>query len=88
MLTIAVMGAGSIGCYVGGRLAAAGADVVLIGRERLGRELAEHGLQLSDYRGGRWRVAPGAVRFAAAAPAAATADLVLVTVKSAATAAA
>lgn len=43
------MGAGSIGCFVGGRLlAAGGAEVVLVGRERLGREIAEHGLTVSD----------------------------------------
>lgn len=82
---IAVMGAGSIGCYVGGRLAAAGADVVLIGRERLGREIAAHGLQLSDYRGTHAAVAPGAIGFATSAEAAADAGLVLVSVKSAAT---
>lgn len=48
---IAIFGAGSIGCYIGGRLAAAGADVVLIGRERIAREVAQHGLTLSDING-------------------------------------
>ena len=32
---IAVAGAGSIGCYVGGALAAAGRNVVLLGRQRI-----------------------------------------------------
>ncbi|WP_386067653.1 2-dehydropantoate 2-reductase [Tahibacter sp. UC22_41] len=86
MARIAVMGAGSIGCYVGGRLAAAGADVVFIGRERLGRELAAQGLTLSDYRGYRHRLAPPDIDYATAAQPAADAALVLVTVKSAATA--
>lgn len=86
MATIAVMGAGSIGCYVGGRLAASGADVVLIGRERLARELAAHGLRVSDYRGMSAVLRPDQFAYSTDAGAAASADLVLVTVKSAGTA--
>jgi 2-dehydropantoate 2-reductase len=85
MTAIAILGAGSIGCYVGGRLAAAGAAVTLIGRERLGREIAAHGLRLSDYRGAAIALPPAAIHFATGVDAAADADLVLVTVKSAAT---
>ena len=48
---IAVLGAGSIGCYVGGAWAAAGLDVTLIGRERFAEAIADHGLTLSDYSG-------------------------------------
>ena len=80
---IAVFGAGSIGCYVGGRLAAGGAAVTLIGRDRIGREIAEHGLHLTDWQGAQFDLAPGALRFATDAKAAAEAALVLVTVKSA-----
>lgn len=83
---IAVMGAGSVGCYVGGRLAAAGADVVLIGRERLGREIAAHGLHLSDYRGGNIVLRPDQLTYATTVTAAADAELILVTVKCAGTA--
>lgn len=85
-MTIAVYGAGGIGCYVGGRLAAGGAEVVFIGRQRLADEVAEHGLRLTDYLGADL-VVP-AVRYETTADAAAEADLVLVTVKSAGTAAA
>lgn len=85
MPTICVYGAGSIGCYLGGRLAAAGADVILVGRERIGAEIAEHGLRLTDLDGGDVRVEQ--VRFETDPGAAVGADLVLVTVKSAATAA-
>lgn len=46
--TVGVMGAGSIGCYVGGKIARSGADVVLVGRERLARQVAEHGLWVQD----------------------------------------
>ncbi|MDB4928650.1 MAG: panE1 [Myxococcaceae bacterium] len=42
--TVGVLGAGSIGCYVGGALAAAGTDVVLVARGRVRDELAAHGL--------------------------------------------
>ncbi|HZO68149.1 MAG TPA: 2-dehydropantoate 2-reductase [Kribbellaceae bacterium] len=83
-MTVAVFGAGSIGCYVGGRLAGAGADVVLVGRERLAQEVAAHGLRITDWQGAD--LAVERVRYETAAHAAAGADLVLVTVKSAATA--
>lgn len=85
---ICVYGAGSVGCYVGGRLAATGAEVAFVGRRRLADEIAGHGLTLTDLRGGELRVAapryetdPGGI-----AAAVAGADLVLVTVKSGATA--
>ncbi|HET6154429.1 MAG TPA: 2-dehydropantoate 2-reductase [Marmoricola sp.] len=81
---ICIVGAGSIGCYVGGRLAAAGADVVFVGRQRLADEVAEHGLRLTDYRGADLYV--DTPRFTTDVAAAADADLVLVTVKSDATA--
>lgn len=83
---ICIYGAGSIGCYVGGRLAAAGADVSFVGRERLAKEIREHGLHLTDYLGADLRVPAASVRFATEASGAADADFVLVTVKSAGTA--
>ena len=46
-MEIAVLGAGSIGCYLGGLLTAAEAKVTLIGRERYAAEIAEHGLTLT-----------------------------------------
>ena len=45
---VLVMGAGAIGCFVGGRLAAAGAPVVLVGRTRGIEALRLRGLMLSD----------------------------------------
>ncbi|HZX09238.1 2-dehydropantoate 2-reductase [Kribbella sp.] len=81
---IAVYGAGGVGCYVGGRLAAAGAAVTFVGRARTAAEVAAHGLRLTDYLGADLRVAD--VPFETTPAAAAGADLVLVTVKSAATA--
>ena len=85
---ICIYGAGSIGCYVGGRLAATGSKVVFVGRPRLADEVRAHGLHLTDWRGADLRVPRDDVRFETAPAAARDADLVLVTVKSAGTEAA
>ncbi|GJF34217.1 2-dehydropantoate 2-reductase [Kitasatospora sp. NE20-6] len=84
-LRIAVLGAGSIGCHLGGLLASV-ADVTLIGRPAAMDELRTHGLTLTG--GGRATVTVPAARLhlATAPDAVEGADLVLVTVKSAATA--
>jgi 2-dehydropantoate 2-reductase len=86
MSRICIYGAGAIGCYLGGRLLAGGGDVAFVGRLRIGEELSEHGLTLSHYGGGHWRVEPAAIRYSTDATSAADADLVLVAVKSGATA--
>ena len=59
-----VVGAGSIGCYVGGRLAASGASVWFVGRPRVTEVLAREGLQVSDLEGYAARIAPGQLRLA------------------------
>ena len=82
---ICIYGAGSIGCYVGGRLAATGSAVTFVGRPRLAAEIRQHGLHLTDYLGADLRVAPAQVKFETTPDAARDADLVLVTVKSAGT---
>ena len=46
-----VFGAGAIGCYVGGRLAAAGHTVTFVGRPRVITTLREHGLTVTDLDG-------------------------------------
>ncbi|MGV9664077.1 2-dehydropantoate 2-reductase [Nocardia niigatensis] len=81
---VTVLGAGSIGCYVGGRLAAAGAEVTFVGRPRVVEELNTFGLRLTDLDGDEARIEPGGFR--AVTEPGADADLVLITVKSAATA--
>ncbi len=86
MSDICVFGAGSIGCYVGGRLAAGGANLSFIGRPRIGKTLQSHGLQLSDYRGYRQQLKPQQLVFGTDAGLARSAELILVTVKSAASA--
>ena len=46
-----VLGAGAIGCYVGGRLAAAGHTVTFIGRPNVIATLRQHGLTVTDLDG-------------------------------------
>ncbi len=80
---VAVMGAGSVGCYVGGRLQAAGAQVHFVGRPRVLAALREHGLSLSDLDGGQATL-PASELYLSEAPT--PAALVLLCVKSGATA--
>jgi 2-dehydropantoate 2-reductase len=84
---IAVAGAGSIGCYLGARLALAGRNVTLLLRPALGAAIARHGLIVGDGRRASAELAASALRLASdAGEALRSADVVLVTVKSHATA--
>jgi len=88
MAKIVIYGAGSIGCYVGGRLLVGGSDVGFIGRTRIADQLRHQGITLSRHDESRWHVPAERVEASMDPAKATTADLVLVTVKSAATAAA
>src|SRR5258706_12701855 len=55
-MRVGVMGAGAIGCYLGGQLAARDIEVALVGRGRIKSEIETHGLTLVDMRGKRVRV--------------------------------
>lgn len=80
------MGAGSIGCYLAGKLLVAdAADVVLVGRPRLARDIAVSGLVVRGV-AGEGAVAPERVRFETEPGALSACDAVLVCVKSAQTA--
>ncbi len=81
---VVVMGAGSVGCYVGGRLLAAGADVHFVGRPRVLQALRQHGLTVTDLEGGRGTAAAGSLHLHESVPA--RASLVLLCVKSGGTA--
>lgn len=83
---IGIAGAGSVGCFVGGGLAGF-APVTLLGRPRVRELLDKHGLRLTDLDGRERTLAPGEVQVATGPEALACAALVLVTVKSADTAA-
>lgn len=82
------MGAGNIGCWLGGRLQAAGAGVHLVGRPRMLQALADHGLTLTDRHGAQLQLPAGSLQLHGSVPPGLQPDLVLLCVKSGATAAA
>ena len=82
MSRIAILGAGSVGCYIGGAWQAAGLAVSFIGRESIGAAIAENGLTLTDGSGWRVRHAPGDVDFTTRPAALARADIIALCVKS------
>ena len=84
---IVIAGAGSIGCYLGGCLALAGRRVTLLLRPNLANDIALHGLRISDF--ARLNAALPASAFELSSDpefALAAAQVLLVTVKSGATA--
>ena len=83
---VVVLGAGSIGCFIGGCWQVAGLDVGFIGRPSFAREIAEHGLTLTDYSGWQVALAPNQVDFGTDPGALADADIIALCVKSGATA--
>lgn len=85
---IAVLGAGSIGCFVGGAWQAAGLPVTFIGRPSLSQDIGRHGLTLTDYSGWEIRLPPEEVDYRCDPGPLEEADIILVAVKSGDTAAA
>jgi 2-dehydropantoate 2-reductase len=83
---IGVAGAGSIGCFVGGMLAAAGRPVALLARPRVIREIEDNGLRLTSFEGLEQRIAPDRLKLSENPSIFTDAGVVLVTVKSADTA--
>jgi 2-dehydropantoate 2-reductase len=83
---IGVAGAGSIGCFVGGMLAAAGRPVALLARPRVLREIEDNGLRLTSFDGSERRIAPDRLTLSESPSIFTDAGVVLVTVKSADTA--
>ncbi|HEY6511912.1 MAG TPA: 2-dehydropantoate 2-reductase [Burkholderiaceae bacterium] len=83
---VLVMGAGAVGCWIGGCLAAAGVPVTFVGRARVLGDLREHGLALSDLDGGSRSLPSGSLSLTSAPPHSPVPALVLLCVKSGATA--
>jgi 2-dehydropantoate 2-reductase len=83
---IGVAGAGSIGCFVGGMLAAAGRPVALLARPRVIGEIEAQGLRLTSFDGSDQRVAADGLTLSADPSIFSDVVFVLVTVKSADTA--
>ncbi|WP_170790429.1 2-dehydropantoate 2-reductase [Ruegeria lacuscaerulensis] len=83
-MKIAIAGAGSIGCYCGGLLASAGHEVTLLGRARVLDPIRQHGLTLTDFAGQNRHI--DTLTLAEDPVCMADAEVVIVTVKSGATA--
>jgi 2-dehydropantoate 2-reductase len=83
---IAVLGAGSVGCFIGGCWEAAGLPVSFIGRPRVAEDIAKHGLTLSDYSGWNAHLAADAVDYATQPDRLSEAEIIALCVKSGATA--
>ncbi len=86
MTRIVIAGAGSIGCFTGALLAAAGHDVTLLGRPRILDPIAAEGLAVSDFSGLSKTVPATALTLATDPQALHGAEIVIVTVKGPATA--
>jgi 2-dehydropantoate 2-reductase len=86
MRPIGIAGAGSIGCFVGGTLAAAGRRVALLARPRLIAEIGSHGLRMTSFEGADETLAASRFTVSDHPDIFNDAGVVLVTVKSADTA--
>jgi 2-dehydropantoate 2-reductase len=87
-MRIAILGAGSIGCFVGGAWQAAGLEVQYIGRERFAAAIGEDGLTLTDSEGWRAHFEAERVKYSTRPAALDRADIIALCVKSNGTAAA
>ena len=81
---VAIFGAGSVGCFIGGCWQAAGVPITFIGRPRLADEIAKHGLTLSDFTG--WKEKLREVDYRSDPVALNEVEIIALTVKSGATA--
>lgn len=85
---VLVMGSGAVGCWIGGGLQAAGAPVTFVGRPRVLDALRTHGLKLTDLEGGARHLPAAALDLRESPDGVAAPALVLLCVKSGATASA
>ena len=81
-LQVAIFGAGSIGCYLGGQLAHAGAGVIFVGRQRFKSEIEANGLTLTHFERGGIAISPDKFTFSLEPKDIAAADIILLTTKS------
>jgi 2-dehydropantoate 2-reductase len=82
---VAIFGAGSVGCFIGGCWQAAGLDIRFIGRQRFAQEIRKHGLTVSDYSGWQRTLQPDDVDYGIDPAGLADAEIIALCVKSGAT---
>jgi 2-dehydropantoate 2-reductase len=81
--SIGIAGAGSIGCFVGGMLAASGRRVALLARPRVIGEIRSHGLRLTSFDGAEQKLGDSQLTLSDDPSIFGETSVVLVTVKSA-----
>ncbi|MCL6285113.1 2-dehydropantoate 2-reductase [Ruegeria sp. 2012CJ41-6] len=86
MARIVIAGAGAIGCFTGGLLARGGHQITLLGRARVLDAVRENGLTVSDFSGLTTHIAAADLTLSEDPACLSLADLVIVTVKTSATA--
>lgn len=82
MTKIAILGAGSVGCYLGACLLSGGANVLLLGRSRVQAQLKQYGLLATDYQGRKDYIDYSSITYSTDMGRLAQANYILVTVKS------
>lgn len=80
--SVAIAGAGSVGCFIGGMLRAGGHGVTLLARPRVIDDIERHGLRITSYEGLDHRLNSAEITLSPDPACLAGADIVLVTVKS------
>ena len=81
-MNIAIFGAGSIGCYLGGQLAHAGATITFIGRQHFKTALETYGLTLTHFERDEIALSADQFSFSLDPKDVSDADIILLTTKS------
>ncbi|MBT8141178.1 MAG: 2-dehydropantoate 2-reductase [Gammaproteobacteria bacterium] len=81
-MKIVIFGAGSIGCYVGGKLSVHNPDVTFLGRERIQKVIQTNGLTLSHYELPEVKIKAEDINYTTDLGCLREADLILLCVKS------
>lgn len=79
---IGIIGAGAIGCFVGGHLLREGADVYFLGRERLGKKIKAHGLTITEINGDSFFLTSEKIKWLTQKSDLPLLDLIIITTKS------
>lgn len=82
-MKIGILGAGSIGCYLGAHFIYKGINTVLVGREKIVREISNNGLRITDFRGKDFHLSSKQVNCTTSIESLADRDIILITLKSA-----